>query len=80
MWGPLGIWKFGRGSLKTKKSFPRIGGTEKGALHVVILLGSRSADKIGLSESGDSCILSILGISQLLSIGLSLIFCFWDSN
>lgn len=41
--GKLGIWKLGRGSLKTKKTFPRIGGAEKETFHFVILLGSGSA-------------------------------------
>lgn len=41
--GKPGIWKLGRGSVKTRKTRLRIGGTEKKIFHFVILLGSGSA-------------------------------------
>ena len=43
MWGKLGIWKRGRGSLKMRKSFPGMGGAEEKTFYFVILFGSGSA-------------------------------------
>lgn len=50
--GELGIWTPRRRCLKMRQALPRIGRTEKKAVHVIILLGFVSADKIVLSESG----------------------------
>lgn len=52
--GGAGHLDAGRRCLKMRQALPRIGRTEKKAVHVIILLGFVSADKIVLSESVDS--------------------------